>query len=229
MKVEIYSDVACPWCYIGEARFERALRALPYPEEVEVVWRPYQLDPDAPAEALPLLQRLAERYGLQAANMAAHVAEVADGEGLTMNFDQALAANTLDAHRLLRYAEREHGAATQRAVATQLFRAHFTDGSDVGNVEVLAGIAAAAGMDAARVREHLRSGADAEAVRQEVAAAQHLGISAVPTFVFNGRYAVQGAQPTAAFLQALETISRDSSSAAVEGAPSCADGACTAS
>lgn len=211
MKVEIYSDVACPWCYIGEARFERALAAFPGAEEVEVVYRPYQLDPAAPAEAEPMLEYLERRFGANARAMAGRVAENARGEGLVMDYDRGLAVNTLDAHRLLWLAEREHGPEVQRAVATGLFEAHFSRGSDVGDPEVLAGIAAAAGMDAGRVREYLASDEGAREVREEIAGAQRLGITAVPTFVFEEKYAVQGAQPTSAFLQALETVAREAS------------------
>ena len=228
MKVEIYSDVACPWCYIGKARFERALGAFPDGGDVEVVYRPYRLDPSAPAQAVPMLEYLERRFGTGARAMAGHVVETARGEGLAMDFDRGLAANTLDAHRLMRLAEREHGPETQRAVAEKLFEAHFSAGRDVGDAGVLAEIAGAAGMDPLRVREYLASGEGAPEVKEEIAAAQRLGITAVPTFVFEGRYAVQGAQPTSAFLQALETVAREAGpdgGGASDG--SCDDGACS--
>jgi len=229
MKVEIYSDVACPWCYIGKRRFERALAAFPGAEGVEVVYRPYQLDPDAPAPAVPLLEHLARRFGPQAGGMAGRVVETARGEGIVMDFDRALAANTLDAHRLMWHAEREHGPAVQRAVAEGLFRAHFAEGADVGDPGVLAEVAARAGMDPARVRDFLASGEGTREVREEIGHARRLGVSAVPTFVIDGRYAVQGAQPASAFLQALETVARESGEALGDGDPgdeACADGSC---
>ena len=227
MKVEIYSDVACPWCYIGKARFERALAAFPGGAGVEVVYRPYQLDPSAPAQAEPMLEYLERRFGANARAMAGRVVETARSEGLVMDYDRGLAANTLNAHRLMRLAEREHGAETQRAVAEKLFEAHFSSGRDVNDPEVLAEIAGTAGMDPQRVRELLASGEGTGEVREEIAAAQRLGVTAVPTFVFDGKYAVQGAQPTSAFLQALETVARESGpNGRGESDGSCADGAC---
>ncbi len=210
MKVEIYSDVACPWCYIGKRRFEQALAEYPGADEVEVVYRPYQLDPGAPATARPLLKALGEKFGPGAAAMAGNVTAAARGEGITMDFERALAANTLGAHRLLRLAQHEHGAAVQHALAEALFAAHFTHGADIGDAEVLAGLASGAGMDAERVRAYLASGEGLAEVREEIRAAREIGVTAVPTFVFEGRYGVQGAQPPATFLQTMEAVARES-------------------
>lgn len=232
MKVDIYSDIACPWCWVGEARFTRALAAFGGAGEVEVVFRPFQLDPDAPAEPVPMLEYLERRFGSGAGAMVGRVAEQARSDGLDMRYERALAVNTLRAHRLLRLAEREHGAAVQHDVASRLFAAHFAEGRDVSDPETLAAIAAEAGMDAARVRAELAGDAGEREVRDEISDARRLGVTAVPTFVFDGKYAVQGAQPTSAFLQALETVARERAEAAAEdGAagdadPSCADGAC---
>ena len=132
MKVEIYSDVACPWCYIGKRRFERALAAFPGAGEVEVVYRPYQLDPAAPATARPLLDALKEKFGPGAASMAGNVAEAARGEGITMDFDRALAANTLAAHRLLRLAERHDFV----LVADECYAEVYRDAPPPGVLEV---------------------------------------------------------------------------------------------
>jgi predicted DsbA family dithiol-disulfide isomerase len=156
-----------------------------------------------------MLEYLERRFGAAARGMAGRVTENARDEGLVMDYDRGLAVNTLNAHRLLRLAEREHGPEVQRAVAEGLFEAHFSAGRDVGEPEVLAKIAAAAGMDAARVREYLASDKGSREVRQEIQEAQQVGITAVPTFVFEGRYAVQGAQPTSSFLQALEMVARE--------------------
>ncbi len=227
MKIEIYSDVACPWCYIGEARFNRALRAFGA-ENVEVVYRPYQLDPGAPREAVPMLEYLERRFGGSARAMADRVTENARREDLVMDYDRGLAVNTLDAHRLLRLAEREHRPEVQHAVAEALFRAHFSEGRNIGDPAVLAEIAEAAGMDAEQVREHLASEEGTREVKQEIAQAQRLGITAVPTFVFQGKYAVQGAQPTSAFLQALEAVAREEGSGSdARAEDSCTEGACT--
>lgn len=228
MKVEIYSDVACPWCYVGKARFERALGAFPEAEAVEVVYRPYQLDPGAPGRAVPMLEYLERRFGAGARAMADRVSETARGEGLAMDYDRGLAVNTLDAHRLMRLAEREGGPGVQRALAARLFRAHFSEGLDVGDREVLARLAEEEGLDGRRVREYLASDEGAREVREEIDGARRLGITAVPTFVFDGKYAVQGAQPTSTFLQALETVAREAaeSGGGATGDGSCADGSC---
>ena len=228
MKVEIYSDVACPWCYIGKARFERALGAFPGADEVEVVYRPYQLDPSAPTKAEPMLQYLERRFGPRARTLADNVAENGRSEGLVMDYDRGLAVNTLDAHRLMRLAEQEHGPEVQRAVAEGLFEAHFSTGRDIADPDVLAEIAADAGMDAQRVREYLASDEGTREVQAEIATAQQLGISAVPTFVFEEKYAVQGAQPTSTFLQALEAVAREAvENGGGQADESCADGSCT--
>ncbi|MBV9772918.1 MAG: DsbA family oxidoreductase [Gemmatimonadetes bacterium] len=226
MKVEIYSDVACPWCYIGKRRFERALAAFGAAEPVEVVYRPYQLDPGAPTTPVPVLESLKKKFGPQAAGMTGRVVETARAEGITMDFDRALSSNTLDAHRLLGLAEREYGPEVQHALAERLFEAHFAGGADVADREVLAGLAAGAGMDPERARAYLASREGIDEVRAQIAEARELGVTAVPTFVFEERYAVQGAQPVSAFLQALETVARETGSAAGGAGDACADDGC---
>jgi predicted DsbA family dithiol-disulfide isomerase len=224
MKVEIYSDVACPWCYIGKRRFERALAA--FPGEVQVVYRPYQLNPDAPSEAVPLRQYLAQRFGPQATGMARQVADTARGEGIAMDFDSALSANTLDAHRLLRLAEHEYAPRVQQALKEKLLEAHFGLGADVGDHDVLAGLGKAVGMHEERVRGYLAGDEGRREVRDEIADARRQGITAVPTFVIDGRYAVQGAQPASAFLQVLEQAAKSVAAGTMEGADPCADESC---
>jgi predicted DsbA family dithiol-disulfide isomerase len=209
MRVEIYSDVACPWCYIGKRRFEKALAAFPGRSEVEVIFKPYQLDPGAPAEATPVLERLRRKFGAQAEAMMQRVTDAGRGEGIEMNFDRALAANTLTAHRLLGLAEREYGSAIQHALADGLFDAHFSRGGNVADPGQLTEIAVSAGMDRARVESFLRSTEGADEVKAEIRAAQEMGITAVPTFIFDDRYAVQGGQPAPIFLQALERAAAD--------------------
>lgn len=227
MKIEIYSDIACPWCYIGQLRFERALRAFPQAEQVEVSYRPYQLDPAAPEPSVPMMPSLERRFGPQARAMVDRVAENARSEGVQMDFDRALAANTLDAHRLMELAGSEYGAEVQRDLAEALFRAHFTEGRDVAARETLVELATATGMDEARTRDFLVSDEGRHEVREQIEHAQRLGITSVPTFVFDAKYAVQGAQPTSAFLQALEQVAQESGKGkAAEEDGSCADGAC---
>jgi predicted DsbA family dithiol-disulfide isomerase len=230
MKVEIYSDIVCPWCYIGERRFSRALAAFPDAEGVDVVYRPFQLDPDAPATPRPLAEALGRKFGVQAAAMMSRVAEAARGEAVEMRWDIALSANTLTAHRLLRLAEHERGTAVQRAIAERLFDAHFTRGLDVGDATVLASIAAEEGMDSDRVEAYLATDEGLREVCDEIEAAQAMGVTAVPTFVFDGRYVLQGGQPAPTFLRALEEVARLGRSAepadAGSGDEACADGAC---
>jgi predicted DsbA family dithiol-disulfide isomerase len=214
MRVEIWSDVACPWCYIGKRRFEKALAAFPGRDDVEVVFKPYQLDPNAPAAARPVMERLQRKFGAQAPAMMQRVTDAGRSEGIEMRFDRALAANTLDAHRLLWLAEREYGPAVQRDLADRLFDAHFSQGGDIGDRAQLTELAAAAGMDRARVSGFLSSTEGTDEVKAEMGAAHEMGITAVPTFIFDDRYAVQGGQPSAIFLQALERVAANTVEAA---------------
>ena len=206
MKIDIYSDVACPWCYIGQARFERAIDAFDGAEHIEVRYRPYQLDPRAPMEAEPMYDYLARRFGAQARGMAAQVIGIAQGEGLTMDYERGLTVNTLNAHRLLSLVERERGAEAQRRLMRRLFDAHFAEGRDVGDPRVLAELAADVGLDQDATRNYLESDEGTREVREEIADAQRLGVNAVPTYVFDDKYIVEGAQPTELFVQALQTI-----------------------
>jgi predicted DsbA family dithiol-disulfide isomerase len=206
MRVEIYSDVICPWCYIGERRFARALEEFEGSEEVDVVFRPFQLDPGAPAAAVPVREYLRRKYGGSVESMMEHARSAARAEGLEFDFERALAANTRDAHRLMGLAESEHGPETQRALAERLFAAHFTSGADVSDRELLVRLATEVGMDGSSVRLYLAEEEGAEELEAQLAEAAEMGITAVPSFVFEGRYLVQGAQPPAGFLQVLERL-----------------------
>lgn len=216
MKVEVYSDVVCPWCYIGEHRLARALAAFPQRDQVEVVFRPYQLDPDAPQAAVPLTQYLERRFGKRAGAMLDPVDAAAAGEGISIAWGKALSANTRTAHRLLMLAEQEHGPAVQRALAERLFALHFSEGGNIADVDQLAAAAAEVGMDARRVREHLQSDAGVQELETALRKARYLGIHAVPTFVIDGRYALQGAQPVATFLEALDAARNAAAPTATE-------------
>jgi len=207
MKVEIYSDIACPWCYIGEKRFAAAL-AMFDGGGVDVSFRPYQLDPAAPPTARPLTDALREKFGANVQPMLDRVTGVARGEGIEMHWDRALAANTITAHRLLRLAHLENGPAVQRALAEKLFEAHFTNGGDVGDHALLTELAAAVGMNAERVRRYLDSTDGLAETRAEIAQAQALGIRAVPTFVFDDQYIVEGGQPSAVFADVLREVAK---------------------
>ena len=212
MKLDIYSDVACPWCYIGQARFERALADFAGADELDVRYRPYQLDPGAPAEAVPMLEYLGRRFGSQARAMANRVIEIGHDEGLAMDYDRGLAVNTLNAHRLLALAEREYGATVQRALMRRLFDAHFAEGRDVGNPGVLAALAAEVGMAADAARAYLETDQGTREVREEIAAAQRLGVTAVPTYVFDDKYVVEGAESSELLLEALNGLAEEAMS-----------------
>lgn len=226
MTVEIYSDIACPWCYIGERRFARALSAFPQADRVEVVFRPFQLDPSLPHTPQPLKERLAEKFGPRLEAMLRRTASTAKQEGLDLRFDEAQAVNTLTAHRLLWWAEQDAGPDVQRALADKLFEAHFTHGENVAAPELLADLAADVGLDRERAHDYLASDAGTAEVQDAIAQAQRLGIRAVPTFVFNGASAVQGAQPTSTFLQVLEEIQQETAASDKAAPNACADGAC---
>jgi len=231
MKVEIYSDIACPWCYVGKRRFERALSAYPAADTVEVVYRPYQLAPDASTEAQPLEQAMRRKFGDRTPGLNARLVEVGKKEGIAFNFDKAQSVNTLLGHRLLHLAETEYGSAVQAVLKNALLHAYFVDGGNVGDPEQLTEIAVAAGLDRGRVTAYLASDEGTAEVQAGIAQAQRMGINAVPTFVFEGKWAVQGAQETSTFLQALERVAAET---AAESAPApaaadagaCTDGAC---
>jgi predicted DsbA family dithiol-disulfide isomerase len=211
MKVEIYFDVVCPWCYIGERRFEKALEATGA-DDLEIAFRPFQLDPSAPAEARPIGEYLGRRFGAMAAGMQRRVSEFAADAGIEIDWDRALMANTLTAHRLVRLAELEYSAEVQRALVEALFRAHFTDGVDVGDRAALIEIATSVGMDGARAAEWLESAEADDDVRGAIAEARAIGVQSVPTFVFDERYAIEGAQAVETFVEAIRE-SRERSAA----------------
>ena len=206
MQVEIYSDVVCPWCYIGERRFAKALRSFSGRDDVEVVFRPFQLDPGAPSTPSPLIDSLRAKFGTNARAMTERVTAAGAGEGIDFRWDDAIAVNTLTAHRLLRLAEREYGAAVQRALVERLFDAHFTRGVDIADPGLLADLAVQCGMNRARVERYLASDEGLEETRAELQQAREMGISAVPSFVFEGQYLVEGGQPAETFLAVLDEV-----------------------
>jgi predicted DsbA family dithiol-disulfide isomerase len=229
IQVEVWSDIVCPWCYIGKRRLEWALSA--YDGQVSVEWRSFQLDPSTPTgDSRTVGESLAARKGLSVAQvrgMFAHVTQIAAEEGLRYDFDRARTANTLDAHRLLHFAK-AHGK--QGALKERLMEAYFTEGADVGDQAVLAGLAGAVGLDEVAVKEALADGSYAADVQADIATAREYGISGVPFFVFNQRIGVSGAQPLEVFEQALRQSSLtvlgkpSSSSSASDG--ECADDSC---
>jgi predicted DsbA family dithiol-disulfide isomerase len=203
VKIEIWSDVVCPWCYIGKRRLEHALHEFEHADEVEVAWRSFQLNPDTPAgTAVPTADYLAERFGPQAKAMTGRIAELAAGEGLDFDFDAALTVNTLDAHRLLHLAA---GLGIGDAAKERLLRAHFTEGADLSDHETLTRLLGEVGVDEDRVRAVLAGPEYADAVREDIDEARRLGANGVPFFVIDRKYGISGAQPVDTFLHALRT------------------------
>ena len=206
MRVEIYSDVVCPWCYIGERRFFRALAETADVGDVEVVFRPYQLDPREPTTPRPLLEALARKFGPHADQATRHASEAGRSEGIEFRWDLALATNTFDAHRLLWLALAEYGPEVQRALVERLFSVHFREGGDVGEAAELAEHAADVGINPDRAAALLASREGADEVRAAIEHAVAIGVTAVPTFVFDGRYAVSGAQPVEVFRRVIQQV-----------------------
>ncbi len=205
MKVEIWSDIACPWCYIGKRRFETALAAFSHKAEVQVHWRSYQLDPSLPEHYDGTgLAYLSERKGMDpdsVRQMFDHVKEQAAAEGLNYDFDKTVVANSFQAHQLLHLAA-AHGKGDD--VKEALLSAHFERGEDIGSREFLVRTGAQAGIPAAEVAEALAGDKYADDVRSDILQARSLGVTGVPFFVIDRKYGISGAQPAELFGQALE-------------------------
>ena len=203
MKVEIWSDVVCPWCYVGKRRFEAALARFEHADEVEVVWRSFELDPDAPAvREGTSAEHLARKYGMtvaQAEASQARLAGLAAEEGLEYRLAEMRGGNTFDAHRLLHLAAAQ---GKQGAMKERLLRAYFTEGVAVGDRDELARLAAEVGVEGAR--EALDGDAFADAVREDEREARLFGIAAVPFFVVDRYYGIEGAQPADYILATLD-------------------------
>ncbi|MEA2385179.1 MAG: hypothetical protein QOH72_5150 [Solirubrobacteraceae bacterium] len=204
MHVEIWSDIACPWCYIGKRRFETALAGFEHRDDVTVTWRSFELDPTAPRERdVDGATHLAEKYGTsreQALAMHERMTGVAAEEGLEFRFDRARGGNTFDAHRLLHLAA-AHGA--QDATKERLMRAYLTEGEAIGDPETLERLAIDAGLPADEVRELLAGDRFADEVRADEGTAAQLGIHAVPFFVLDRAMGASGAQPPEVFAELL--------------------------
>lgn len=205
MRVDVWSDVVCPWCYIGKRRLEAALAAFEHADAVEVVFHSFELDPNAPAVASESLsEMLSRKYRMplaKAEEMQAHVTGVARQDGLEFRFAEARPENTFTAHRLLHYAASQ---SRQGAMKEALMNAYFCEGGRVGDPETLVRVGVSAGLDADAVRATVADpSAFADAVRQDEAAARSLGIRGVPFFVIDQKYGISGAQPAEALRRAL--------------------------
>lgn len=211
MKIDIWSDIACPWCYIGLTRFDRALAAFEHRDGVEVTLHSFQLDPTLPeAYDGTETQYLAQRKGLpeaQVREMFGHVTQAAASEGLTMDFDTLAVANSRKAHRVLHAAmDADPSGRVAHDLKLALFGAHFTDGESISDADALARLAEGAGLDADLARAALEDEALDAKVQADIDAARSLGISGVPFFVLHEKYGISGAQPFEVFTQALEQV-----------------------
>jgi predicted DsbA family dithiol-disulfide isomerase len=205
VDIEMWSDVVCPWCYIGKRRLEEALQG--FDGDVNVTFRSYQLDASPVPEPLPLIEALAGKFGgpVRAEQMVGSVTGVAASEGLTLNFDRAVAANTFDAHRLIAWAADQ---GRQLDMVEALHKAHFSDGVDLGSHAALAAVAAGLGLDGSAARTYLDGTGGTDRVGADLAEARELGVTSVPTFVIAGKYAVTGAQDAATLRGALDEVAR---------------------
>ncbi|MEY2968116.1 MAG: hypothetical protein RIQ64_743 [Actinomycetota bacterium] len=212
MKVEIWSDVVCPWCYIGKKRFEDAVQSLADEGtdlDLEVTFRPFQLDPSAPVGgASPVAEAYAKKFGGpdKAEKILAHVTRVAAETGITFNMEKAVRANTLRAHRMMHLALVHHGPVAQRAMKQHLLESYFTNGENVADDAVLMAAAAAAGIPRDTAVTWLDSDEGDAEVRRDIVEAGDLGITAVPTFVIDGKWAIPGAQDVDVFVRALRRM-----------------------
>lgn len=206
MRVDIWSDVVCPWCYLGKARFEKALAGFDGRDEVEVAYHPFELDPTwPPGQTMPILAMLATKYQLSPAEAEAaegQVAGLARAEGLPFNPERPL-GNTFDVHRVLQLA---HDQGFQHRLLDAIYQAYFGDAADIFDPDVLGTIAATAGLDPEDVKQVLGSDDYTEQVRADEQQAQQIGIRGVPFFVLDGRVGVSGAQSTQTFTEALSSL-----------------------
>ncbi|GGH12808.1 DsbA family oxidoreductase [Pedobacter zeae] len=204
MKVEIWSDVMCPFCYIGKRHFEQALEKLPFKKEIEIDWKSFQLNPEYQNTSNETVyDYLSRSKGMpveQAKQMTRQVADMAANAGLTLDFDTSIPANTFNAHRLIHLAAKHD---LQDLAEEKLFEAHFLKGRNIGENDVLIDLAVEMGLDKEEVTAVLNGNEFAEAVRYDIYESQNLGIRGVPYFVMDRKYGISGAQPVQAFTDAL--------------------------
>lgn len=212
MRIEIFSDVICPWCFIGKRRFETAisrLRDRGVDVQVDYSFRPFQLDPTAPTDSpTPAKDAYAKKFGgpERATEILDHVTSVAAQDNITFNMDIAVRANTFLAHRLLSYALKQHGAAVQIPLKERIMDAYFTNGKNISDINVLADCAESAGIDRTEAHTFLSGDDFVDEVRNEIAEATEYGVTAVPTFIINGQWSVPGAQDIEMFERIIERI-----------------------
>ena len=204
LTIEIYSDVVCPWCYVGKRRLERALGQLNDRVKAQITWRPFQLNPTMPKEGMDRTTYLTAKFGSLDAfgQMKEHLIVAGVEEHIPFAFEKVLRTpNTFMAHRLIWYAEQQ---GCQDAAVESLFQGYFTEGADIGSLIVLGQLADRAGLDAAVVESILHSEEGTTEVKAEEAAGRQLGIRGVPYFIVNGSLSISGAQPSDIFVSALQ-------------------------
>lgn len=207
MKVEVWSDIMCPFCYIGKRQYEAALEKFADRDHVEIVWKSFQLDPSIPEDVekgLTAVEYLSSRKGIspeQVKGMHAQVTQMAKNAGLEYDLDKGVVYNSFKAHRIIQLAKTK---GLGDVAEETFFYAHFTQNKDLGNVKILTEIGKKIGLNEAELKEALSNEIYANKVRQDIQEGQQIGATGVPFFVFNRKYAVSGAQPVEAFLQTLE-------------------------
>jgi len=211
LVLDVWSDIACPWCYVGKRRLEAALARFPHREEVEVRWRAFELDPRAPREKDPAVsyaERLARKYATplaRAEDMIRTMTQAAAAEGLAFDFERIRPGNTFDAHRLIHHAA---GRGLADAVKERFLRGYLCEGEPIGDPDSLVRLAVEAGLDEADARAVLDGDAHADAVRADEDEARARGIQGVPCFVFGDLGGLSGAQPPELLLHALNEVRR---------------------
>ena len=207
MRIDIWSDVICPWCFLGKRRFDTAVEQLGGLGGVEIRWRAFQLDPTATSEPGDLRRSIEAKYGPGSFDTMVHrLVGLGLQEGIDYQFDLAKRVNTFDAHRLVAWAWDQGGAETQSALVERLFRAYFEEGANVADHTQLAALAAEAGLDAGSASDMLGSDRFADEVRSELHGAGERGISAVPSFVVNDQFVIPGAQDVDTFVNLLGRV-----------------------
>ncbi len=220
VTIDIFSDVVCPWCYIGKRRFEAGMAAATADGDLgvdfDITFKPYQLDPTAaPGVAGPVFDAYTKKFGSEqkATEIIAHVTNTAAADGLEFQMDKSLRANTLLAHRLIWWAEQPDNDLSQDAMKERLLQAYFMDGVHIGNVEALVSCAVDVGADRSEAQAFLESGQGMAEVQAELDHARDNGITAVPTYVFNDEWAVPGAQDPETFAKVLRKMAENARSA----------------
>ncbi len=212
MKVEIWSDIMCPFCYIGKRHFEKSLSQLNDTGAIEIEWKSFQLDPTIPktVKKISVYQYLADAKGMslsESKKMHDNVVQSAKNVGLTYNYDNAIVANSFDAHRMIQFAKTK-GLGDQLEEA--LFKAYFTDGKNIGDINDLLEIGVSIGIEKSTLKAVLESEQFTNEVKNDISEAQEIGVRGVPFFVFDRKYAISGAQPISVFIETIEKVLSES-------------------